>query len=261
MRKIAMLAVLLIMCQTVAGFAANKVHMVRRGQFLQWIAGQHNVSWPAMLLANESFLQTKYNEVCGDLSNNFRHRKGDRGTHKGGLFYCNDRFVRPYGNTLRPGWNLVVPTEVAPASIGALVAQIKGDKIALVIDDTGSMNDDRQRVSQFYLAAIRQYGKRLTGVWLYADGQVRRYEAGGVRFITNGNIENTFGALTEAVKSKPDAIVLVTDEPGDDWNWNALTGMPPVVAHCLPDQGQAFCQQNLQRLAQETHGRYITGVN
>jgi hypothetical protein len=263
MKKLLVLATCTTLLWQAAVFAIPaKTHKVRRGQNFQWIAGQHKVSWEAMLLVNEGFLRTKYTEVCGDLSRNFRHRRNDRGTHRGGLYYCNDRFVRPYGNTLRPGWELVIPTNTAPTNIGQAIAEIRGNKVALVIDDTGSMNDDRQRVSEFYLAAINQYGKRLSGVWLYADGRVRKYEAGGVRFLTEGGRENTFGALSEAAKVRPDAIVLVTDEPGDDWNWGEVRSLPPVVAHCLGDLGDGYrsCQSNLERLARETRGRYITGI-
>lgn len=255
MRKIVSLVVLLIaVVACLEASSSPKTYKVKKGQFLKWIAQQQNVSWEAMLLANESFLANKYKEVCDDLSGNFRRRDSNRGSRKGGLYYCNDNYVRPYGNTLRPGWTLNIPSESSPTSINQTVSEIKGDKIALVIDDTGSMNDDRQQVSEFYLAAIRQYGKHLSGVWLYSNGRVRKYEAGGVHFYTSGDRENTFGALREAAKEKPDAIILVTDEPGDDWQWGEVHNLPPVIGHCLD---QSFCAENLQRLARETHGRYV----
>lgn len=244
----------------VVGKKGQKTHRVKRGQFLRWIADEHNVGWEAMLLVNEGFLKTKYEEVCGDLSSGFRNRKGDRGRSKGGQFYCNDRYNRPYSNTLRPGWELIVPAATASLNVEAVVADIKGDKIALVIDDTGSMTDDRQKVGTFYLAAFRKYQKQLAGVWLYAEGKVRKYKGGGVEFLTDGDTENTFGALTAAAREKPDMIVLVTDEPGDDWQWDKVSDLPPVIAHCLPDQGEILCRENLQHLAQKTRGQYVEGI-
>jgi hypothetical protein len=238
----------------------HATHLVRRGQFLRYVAYKHDVAAEAMLLVNEDFLEKKYREVCGDLSRSFRTRRHDRGARKGGLYYCNDRFVRPYGNTLRPGWRLSIPTGSAPAKISTVIGNIKGNSVALVIDDTGSMGNDRQKVGEFYLAALRQYKKHLAGVWLYTDGRVRKYEAGNVRFLTSGGFENTFGALREAAREKPDAIVLVTDEPGDDWQWDEVKNLPPVFAHCLPERGRYLCEKNLLRLKDETGGQYIAGV-
>lgn len=243
-----------------AGTLKKGGHIVRRGEFLRLIASRYNVGWEAMLLANERFLQTKYQEVCSDLSRNFRNRRQDRGTRKGGQYYCNDRYNRPYGNTLRPGWRLAIPEKTAPTAIAEIVSKIKGDKIALVIDDTGSMSDDRQKVSEFYLAALRQYNKRIVGVWLYADNQVRKYEDGGIRLLTEGSYENTFGALTIAAREKPDAIILVTDEPGDDWQWSEVSSLPPVIGHCLPDSGTEGCRETIQRLATETRGQFVLGI-
>lgn len=230
-----------------------KEHKVLKGQFLRWIADQHNVSWEAMLLKNEGFLQAKYSEVC--------KKYREQVKKAGNSLFCNDRYNRPYGNTLLPGWKLAVPSATAPAHIGSVVASLKGDTVALVIDDTGSMNNDRAEVAGFYLAALRQHQKKVVGVWLYADGKVRKYEAGGVKFLVNGNLENTFGALREAAASKPDTIVLVSDEPGDDWDWSQVSKLPPVVAHCLAEQGRAMCASNLQRLATATKGRYEGGLN
>lgn len=234
----------------------STTHRVRRGEVLTTIATHYKIDIASMMLANETYLRDKYTDVCGELSKSFRTRKRDRGTRGGGLFYCNDRLRRPYGNTLQPGWMLVVPADTAPTSVKDAIAKITGNRIAIVIDDTGSMNDDREKVSQFYLAALRQYGKRLTHVWLYSDGRVRRYEGGNVSFLTSGGRENTYGALRAAAAEKPDAIVLVTDEQGDDWDWAGVKSLPPVIAHCLSWE----CEVNLQRLKQETRGQYLTGL-
>ncbi len=237
-----------------------QTHRVRRGENLTEIADRYKIGVESMMLANERYLQGRYKTACDDLSRNFRNRRRDRGTSGGGLFYCNDRFRRPYGNTLQSGWRLAVPSGISSQSVSEAVSRIRGNRIALVIDDSGSMTNDRERVAQFYLAALRQYGKRLTHVWLYADGKVRRYEGGNVEFLTSGTYENTYGALTAAAQEHPDAIVLVTDEPGDDWNWQGATGLPPVVGHCLADQGRTECAGTLRQLARVTQGQYLTGL-
>lgn len=232
----------------------EKTHIVQEGEFLISIAEKYSVNWEAMLYANETFLQKMYEEICVRYSEKYRNNPGRRG------LFCNDRFRRPYGNTLLPGWKLTVPAQSAPQNIEQVVSKIEGDRVALVIDDTGSMTNDRQRVSQFYMAALRQYNKQLAGVWLFTDGHVRRYQHGEVIFLTSGQFENTYHALTEAAKIQPDAIVLVTDEPGDDWDWLKVPNLPPVVAHCLKDEGYYPCETNLKRLAQATKGQYVDGI-
>ncbi|QQG37512.1 MAG: LysM peptidoglycan-binding domain-containing protein [Candidatus Kaiserbacteria bacterium] len=257
-RILAALATLFVFASVAS---ANETYTVKPGNNLIWIAKQVGVSWQAMLLANEEDLKQKYERICGNLSDEFRNRTENKGRLKGGKYFCNDNYMRAYGNTLQPGWTLEIPAAIAPATVEKTVSEIKGDRIALVIDDTGSMSNKREETANFYLAAIKKFEKKIVGVWLYANGKVRKYEAGGVKFSTRGNYENTFGALEEAAKEKPDAIILVTDEPGDDWNWGRVNVLPRVVAHCLPDYGTATCRENLQRLVKETRGRYIEGFS
>ena len=256
---------------TTLGLAADN-YVVRKGNNLIWIAGQHNVGWQAMLLANEQYLQTKYEKVCGKLSDAFRHRTTNKGALKGGKYYCNDGMRRSYGNTLQPGWTLAIPTSISPASVERTVSEIKGERIAVVIDNTGSMDNKRRETANFYLATLKKFGKKLTGVWLFADGSVDKYEAGDVVRLTSalnkpfGGDENTLDGMTKAAASKPDAIILVTDEKGDDWgNWNGVKSLPPVIAHCLPlppnSRHLVGCEQTLSRLASETGGKYIFGLS
>lgn len=236
--------------------AKPEEHIVKYGEFLISIAEHYNVNWEALLLCNEKFLQEKYEETCKQYSRNYRDNARRRG------HFCNDRLERPYGNTLLPGWKLLIPADTAPTEIVRAVINIKGNNVAIVIDDTGSMNNDRQRVSEWYMAALHLWNKNIAGVWLFRDGQIRRYQSGGVTFQTVGVIENTHAALMAAAAVNPDAIILVTDEPGDDWNWETVRYLPPVVGHCTDTADQRFvlCQQNLQRLAKETNGQYITGL-
>lgn len=229
----------------------HKLYVVQKGDFLRKIADANGVGWEAVLLLNEELLKCKYEEVCTKL------------VHKPKSLFCNDAYKRPYANTLSPGWELKIPTSVAPNGIAQAVAQIKGDRVALVIDDSGSIGNDRQVVSEWYLAAFRQSGKKIIGVWLYSDGFVRHYnDAAEIELRTVGSYENTYGALKTAALEKPDSIVLVTDEPGDDWGtWSGVNSLPPVIGHCLQDPMAHSCEANLKRLAAETHGQYVSGLS
>ncbi len=236
-------------------------HEVQKGEWLILIADHYGVGWEAILLANEEFLKAKYDEICPKFPDKIKNKPGRKG------LFCNNKYKRPYSNTLMPGWKLKIPPTKAPANISTAVANISGLRVALVIDDTGSMIADRRAVGEFYLAAIKAQGKKVVGVWLYADGHIRRYEGGGVlEMNTSGRVENTHSALQEAAEERPDAIVLITDEPGDDWNWVIAGELPPVVAHCLEERqndghGNGFtCEANLLRLVGLTKGQYMSGL-
>jgi len=231
--------------------AMHEVYTVKRGDFLRKIAQEHGVEWEAMLLVNEEYLKAKYEEVCVNGQVRLKHS-----------LFCNDKYKRPYGNTLSPGWEIKIPANSAPQNVNQAVAQIQGKRVALVIDDSGSIGNDRKMVSEWYLAAFKTHGKEIIGVWLYSDGHIRHYtQAAEVVLRAAGSYENTYSALRAAAQEKPDSIVLVTDEPGDDWgNWSGVESLPPVVAHCLPDPLHMSCEANLKRLAAATHGQYMMGL-
>lgn len=155
----------------------------------------------------------------------------------------------------------------APPEIKEMIEIVENapEPIALVIDDTGSMSNDRQIVMIWYLAIAHAQNKRVVGVWLYSNGNVEYVNPRGtVTLSTTGGIENTYGALAEAAGSRPrpSSILLVTDEQGDDWgDWSRVNALPPVFGHCLPDGGYIGCEENLQRLARETGGGYIRGAS
>ncbi|MBI2483408.1 LysM peptidoglycan-binding domain-containing protein [Candidatus Uhrbacteria bacterium] len=232
-------------------------HTVRKGEFLRSIAPQYtNVGWEDVFLANMEFLQGEYENVCNGKSSRYRNNPRRRGT------FCNDRYKRPYANTLLPGWKLIIPIGKAPAVIADVIDRTKGEKVAIVVDATGSMANDQRIVALYYSAALRKYGRQITGIWMYGDGQVQHLDPEGfVDFrSTGGNLENTYGALKEAAKSNPDLIVLVTDEPGDDWEWPGLLssmGLPKVIATCLPEGSDYLCEANLKRLVGEVGGEYV----
>lgn len=238
-------------------------HEVKSGEWLRLIADNYGIGWEAILLTNEGFLKKKYEEICPNFSTKIREKKGRKG------LFCNDEYRRPYGNTLMPGWILKIPPKKAPDKISHAVERIHGKRVALVIDDTGSMSQDRNVVSQYYLAAIRSQNKKIVGVWLYSDGRIRKYEANGVLDLnTHGRFENTHGALKAAATERPDGIILVTDEPGDDWKWSQVKQLPPVVAHCLKETSSNAgnhstgytCRSNLQKLAKITKGQYLSDL-
>lgn len=233
-------------------------HVVQRGEFLHAIAEEHGVWWEEVLFANESYLRDQYETVCAN-----HGRRND--PNRRGLF-CNDRYNRPYGNTLMPGWELMIPIMDAPAAISIAVSQM-GERVALVIDGTGSMDGDQDSVVQLYMGALREQGRILAGVWIYADGEVTQYDQGAVRswsanelrraLETNGDMENTYGALRMAERASPDSVILITDERGDDWP-SVITFDVPVVATCLPDQHSGYqCAETLRELAFRSGGRYV----
>lgn len=225
-------------------------HTVRKGEFLIGISNSYGVPWEGVMLLNETELARRAEERCGKLSKRYTHRT--RG------YYCNEtRYFRgrpmASANSLQPGDVLQIPAQTTPQNVAAAIVAIPGERIAVVIDDTGSMDDDRQRVGAWYTQAIRNSGKKIVRVILYADGRIREYDAGSVQFQVNGNVENTRGALEYAAGLQPDAIVLISDEPGDDWgNFRGLR-LPPVIAHSL----NPYADENLERVAQLTGGQFL----
>lgn len=232
-------------------------HVVSRGEFLNYIADNYRVHRATMLLANEEYLKAEYDRICGDKPSAYRNNPRRRG------LFCNDQYRRPYGNTLVPGMRLLIPIASAPLQIQEVVAKSTGQEVALVIDETGSMGNDIATVSNFYSAALYDQEKELIGIWLYSDGQIRKVDPAGFveDYNPGGQRENTYGALKAAADVNPDTIVLVTDEPGDDWPWLWRWGrplfLPKVVATCLPDQGSFLCEDSLKRLAAKTGGEYV----
>ena len=96
----------------------------------------------------------------------------------------------------------------------------------------------------------------MTKVILYADGYVRELDPqGGLNLDTTGSVENTRSALETAARHRPDAIVLVSDEPGDDWDGFRGLKLPPVVAHSL----EASADANLAEVARLTGGTFLKG--
>lgn len=236
---------------------AFATHTVKRGEFLIKIAQQANVPWQAVLLINEQDLLARADERCSKLPDRYTEGKTRRGKTRRG-YYCNEKRTYKgreiaHANSLLPGDIIRLPSAPSPATIADAVQHIAGKNVVIVIDDSGSMGDTREQVGAWYAKEIEDAGKDITKVVLYADGQVRTYEAGGVEFLTMGDFENTRNALTVAKGYNPDAIVLISDEPGDDWgNWD-LSGFPPIVAHSL----DTVADENLRRAASKTGGQFL----
>lgn len=242
-----LLSVVVFVCGSVVH--AADTHIVERGDYLIKIAKEYDLDWRAVMLANETHLRDLYESRCSLLKKRYTKSKARKG------HYCLDRAdrPRPWANSLKPGDVLTIPAKEISPTVDDVVRLAAGKRVALVIDDTGSMDDDRRRVSQMYLAALKKYSKDLIGVWLYADGEVRQYKGHGVQLSTTGRYENTHAALREAAKQHPDYIVLVTDEAGDDWDWGTVASLPRVIAHCL---AASECGRSLGELVRLTNGQY-----
>ncbi len=228
------------------------VHTVVQGDsIIGTIAPAYGVQWQAIALVNEQQLANVNAERCGKLSKRYTQNARRRG------HYCKSLMVDGRQmmdlNSLQPGDTLRIPLTTHPV-VDEVIASIPGSSIAIVIDDTGSMMNDRAQVSAWYMRSAQELGKSLTTVILYADGHVREFSnTGGVTFTTTGNMENTRHALEVAASSNPSAIVLVSDEPGDDWNEFEGLNLPPVYAHSL----DGISHENLRHVAELSGGAFM----
>ena len=237
----------------------SEEYIVQNGDSLWMISLSEQVDWLRLAATNRTYLVAMYDVRCTELL----ERRGGR---KHG-WYCNDRRRDAWANSLKPGDRLRIPQPMpieAPPEIAEMIRAVESapEPIAVVVDDTGSMSNDRQVVMDWYLAIASSKNKEVIGVWLYADGNVEFLNPRGtVTLTTEGSVENTFAALSQAAHShpRPSSILLVTDEQGDDWDWSKVGRFPPVYGHCLSDQGVFGCEENLRRVARETQGEYIRG--
>lgn len=235
--------------------AKFKAYTVEKGDFLVKIGAEQGVPWEAIYLENEAEIAARAEERCSKLSKRYTENRRRKGHYCNELLTLNGKsMVAP--NSLQPGDELRLPLITVPEQVSQAVASIRGDEIVIVIDDTGSMTEDRQTVSSWYLAEVVKSGKRVTKVILYADGYTRELDPhGSLDLRTTGDVENTRSALEAAARYNPDAIVLVSDEPGDDWNGFRGLTLPPVVAHSL----DASADVNLREVARVTGGTFVAG--
>jgi hypothetical protein len=230
-------------------------YRVQSGDFLIKIAADHATPWQSVLVLNEGVLADLADERCGKLRGRYTKSKRRKG------YYCNEmlsyqgkRIV--HANSLKPGDMIRFLKEAAPVSISEAVAAVSGKNIVVVVDDTGSMSDNRQQVTAWYLNVIEKSGKEIRKVILFADGEVRELNAGKVEFQTVGEVENTRAALERAMTYNPDAIVLVSDEPGDDWRGFKDLKLVPVIAHSI----DRSADDNLRHVAKLSGGQFVSGV-
>lgn len=254
-----------------------KTHTVVRGDTLIGLGEQYGIPWEYIFTLNETLLAEKYPVTCKGFK-----KPGDKK-----YYFCNDSLIKQPAHTLKPGWVLELPQKVVtptppPApelqvasliavsstpsetTIQEVVEQVKTKKVAIVIDDTGSIENNRELIGRFYVQEIEKYQKgNVLGVYLYADEGVRKCSPNdNIRFETNGMYENTYDALLTASQEKPDAIILITDEPGDDWNWNAVKQLPPIYAHCITDEEDYnSCEKNLRLLSNTVPGSQYIPIN
>jgi hypothetical protein len=233
-------------------------HTVRRGEYIDRIAtGYRNVTSEAIVLANRNMLQVKFEETCGPLKVSYVNNPRRRGT------FCNERFHDAFKNTLKPGWVLQIPETSAPAQVQDAIRDYTNpsDVVDVVIDATGSMGNNRAQVAQFYLAALKQHGRKVKAVYLFRDHKVWSvYDAQEIEkeVGATGDFENTYEALRKAASDHPDKIIVISDEVGDDWpsDMTKLRELPPVIANCITDDPHS-CTSSFPRLARETHGKYV----
>lgn len=237
-------------------------HTVRRGDDLTIIADQHGVPLEDVIRFNRGMLVEQYVDVCGSLSDRYRNRRG-------GLF-CNDRYNRPFANTLMPDTVVRIPKlgARAPVAIARAIAQTPGKRIALVIDDTGSMKDDRERVITWMQDEIVAQDKEVVGVFLFADGKTFHINASGDEIVdelrSEGDVENAYSALLAAsANTDADSLALIGDEPGDDWPSTNFWGeelIIPVLATCIDSKNShnASCETAFTKIAKDTGGAFVS---
>ncbi len=234
---------------------ATKTHVVKRGEFLITIAQGYGVPWEAIWATNKDTLKANAAKHCKGKRRSYTHRKGRKG------HFCNykvfDEKGQPlvYANTLQIGDKLTIPPATAPEKIQQAVTHVSGNDIVVVIDGTDSMANDRARVSAWYLQAIKNSGKRIKAVVSYSEGNVWTLDVNNPRLETYGGYENTREALEYAKREhNPDAIILVTDEYGNDCAGFAGLKLPPVIAHSLaPDS-----DDSLKEVARITKGNFLS---
>lgn len=229
------------------------LYTVKKGDFIIKIAEKYNVAWESIVLMNETSLRENAERRCADKPETYKNNPHRRG------HYCNTRVLDAHGqplvyaNTLQPGDVLKIPPKIAERDIRVALSRIHGNRIVVVIDDTGSMNDDRERVSAAYFEAIRGIGKQITRVLVFSEDQVRELDIEHPVFYTMGNHENTRAAIERAQAFDPDAIVLVTDEPGDDWGDLSTLRSVRVIAHSL----NPMADEMLRRVSNQTGGAFL----
>tara|TARA_Y100000310_G_scaffold342466_1_gene445874 strand:+ start:3066 stop:3977 length:912 start_codon:yes stop_codon:yes gene_type:complete len=244
-------------------------YVVRRGDFLWKIADAHDVPRLTLLTINEGHLRNLYEDRCTLLRERYRKRR--TGGH-----YCNEKYSEyVHANSLKPGDVVRIPHFAPSTEIAQAIIDVPGQKLSVVIDATGSMNNDidRKEVAIAYQQAIENAGREVISVWFYAfddmenrpiiwtikpDGSTDLFA--GVR--SQGSFEAVYRALRKAYeRDNPDAIVLIGDEAGDDLagHWGQMAKLPPVLAHCIKDQNvPRSCTKTFKRIASETGGTFRT---
>jgi hypothetical protein len=263
--------------ETVAPLPLVTTHVVRRGQSLGTIArdwAPDGTTGIDLVALNEAVLAPVFVERCEGLSEAFRTREAiDRSIWErgGGEYFCNitkgnDNFPA-WANSLVPGDIIYIPTAVSATSTQALagetarnvntaVAGLSGNRIVLVVDASGSMDDasDRAKVTALYNTLLTE---RILGIVAFAETATVVDNLDFSVDVGNTRVENIGNALQTAAGMGADAIILIGDEPGDDIVEADFTDMPPVTAHCIAENNTALCTESFTRIATVTGGQYI----
>lgn len=242
-----------------SGVSQASEYIVQKGDSIEGVARKFDLVPKELFKANEKALQEAA-ATC-------------RPSRRSGYF-CNSRRANTtwsmIANTLPLGQKLTIPgggyvyggsiptiNPAMSAAVAEMIADPTKKRVAIIVDETGSMGGNALALLRLYRETVRAHAdKTITGVWLFRDGQVRRVEpdAFEAQYKPQGYVENTYASLLDAQKSNPDILVLITDEPGDDWpaDWK-LKLTSAVIAHCLPEggrKGEFSCRHTLKALPQ-----------
>ncbi len=256
----------------------SKKHTVKKGEFLNAIAGRYGVEREALILENAKMLIDEYEDAC---------ERAHKKAHKSKSLFCNENYKRSWSNTLLPGWKITIPaaastsTEMTTtfgaekvAAITTAVSSLSGDdSLSVLLDVSGSMGSKRQMVAQYVMDTLKVSGKKFAGLYVYS-AEVRSInnaiDAPSLRealtasysssVVGDTSIENTHKALKYVFANKKATHVLViSDEVGNDWNWSTVKDMKNIIAVCVSNtQGQEPCNDSFKKLSKEaTNSKYI----
>lgn len=266
-------------CQTIETGAAIDLaevevrpYTVRRGEALGTIAQQRSVDGTSSICLaalNEAVLSDGYVNRCKAVS------------VRAGRFYCNDALGNDnfpaWTNSLQPGDQIMVfatipdqANEIVASDtvsgevahdINVAVREITGSKVVVVIDGSGSMNNDSDRAAAAGLYS-NLLGDRVAAVVVFSEETAVITSPNADTFPNIGNTDVGYGqneyvekALRVAASLEADHIVLIGDEPDYDRNANYI-GLPSVTTHCLPNEGgQRECDANYRHIAVTTSGQ------
>ncbi len=214
-------------------------HTVQWGDTLTWISRQHWVSLENLLTSNQSMLDRKFLEICKRTSANVWK-------------WCNApaHSIKPWmeivipttnGVTYNPSTNtLTLPSKTdstktnkwldvdkkVPEPVRDILKRyiepvLPTDKIAVVIDVSWSMSEDRDTVTDWMASWIWWLAKGQTTFYTYSEQTHWPFDnPKNVDFNAYhgwGGTENVHSAIQKAIRDWATKVIVITDEAWDDW--------------------------------------------